>query len=1040
MQFCNAQVYNFKIFNEDAGLPQLYIYGISQDKNDLLYMATGDGLAVYDSKNMVVLSMKNGLAENFISAQYIAKDGTIWLGHFQNGISYIKNKKCFKLNNNDIKNVRVTSITEDAEGNIYAGTLGKGVFKIAKNLTVENFHDLTSDNVTSLLVIDKNRIAVGSSEGASIYDINKKFESIADLDSLEDIKVSAIKKDAHNNILVATFTKGILVFKNDGENFIYSTSIYNTNYSNDISDFIVVGNEIWCATFGGGVVKYKFKNNEYTNAEITHFGANSGLTNLYIQSIFNDAEGNVWMGSYGGGLFQLINEKFVLYNNLSGINYEDISALVKTKSNHLFLGGKENLVEYDLNTHQTIKIFNAANGFVNDAINALFLDDNENLWIGTSSNGIYFKANNSNAFVNISKKYKLNQTTINCFAQNKNNNLFIGTSEGLVVLDLINNTAKIFTTTQGLTHNVILNIFIDSKDRVWFACHGSGPFFYKDGEFTVFKDIVGLKSYDINSISEDKSNTIWITSEGDGVFKFDGNNFVNYRVEQGLASNYCYSISVDNNNGVWVGNKNGVSYKKVNNKNFTIYNKFNGYLAHENNLNAIYKEPNGNLWFGTEKGVIQYNANTILTHDKLVNTIIYNVVINDKIYDVDVAIDIKYKKYQIKFNVIAVLFSEPTKARYRYILEGYETKWNEAASTINGITYPKIEDGNYTFKIHACNQNGDWNPNYTTIQITIAKPFWKTSWFLFLVAFCFVISITMYNQYRTRALLKRQKELEVLVDEKTVEVRSQNELLEVQKNKLEVINHEITDSITYAKRIQEAMLPTKMMNNSLSDEVFIFFSPRDIVSGDFYWLYPYSSHELLIAAADCTGHGVPGAFLTMMGTTLLNKIIKDFDITTPSEILLKLDENVRESLHQNTPDSTKDGMDVAICKIDKERNVLSYSGACRPLIHIRNKEITEYRPSFYSIGYYNERQEKSFENFEIPIIAGDMAYIFSDGYADQFGGEKKTKFMSKKLKELLVNISHLPMKEQQQQVADAFFNWKGNYQQTDDILLIGIKL
>jgi len=280
-------------------------------------------------------------------------------------------------------------------------------------------------------------------------------------------------------------------------------------------------------------------------------------------------------------------------------------------------------------------------------------------------------------------------------------------------------------------------------------------------------------------------------------------------------------------------------------------------------------------------------------------------------------------------------------------------------------------------------------------------------------------------------ILETQNEvLETQVKERTSEIEEQKKLIE-EKNK------DITDSINYAKRIQEALLPEQSSLANLFSESFVLFKPKDIVSGDFYWFTEYEGKKIIVAA-DCTGHGVPGALMSMIGCNILNKIILDEGITQPDLILDRLNEEVRTALKQRENASeTRDGMDIAIITIIN--NELQFSGAHRPLYIISNGKLTEIKANKFSIGGIQE-EKRTFTNHILTLQKNELLYLSSDGYADQFGGENGKKLMTKNFKELLLKIQNDSMKEQKQILSDSIESWKGTREQIDDILIIGIKI
>ena len=273
-----------------------------------------------------------------------------------------------------------------------------------------------------------------------------------------------------------------------------------------------------------------------------------------------------------------------------------------------------------------------------------------------------------------------------------------------------------------------------------------------------------------------------------------------------------------------------------------------------------------------------------------------------------------------------------------------------------------------------------------------------------------------------------------------VQLKKFNTEVMQQKAVIEYKNKEITDSINYAKRIQESILPLKDEIRRAFVGSFVLFRPRDVVSGDFYW-YAEQGTKKIIACVDCTGHGVPGAFMSMIGNTLLNEIVNEKGIARPSDILNLLHERVRQSLKQDLENTeTHDGMDIALCAIDTHRGTLEFAGANRPLYIIRNGMLEEIRPTKSAIGGDQIEEDRKFINNEMKLLPGDCIYMTTDGYADQFGGEKGKKFMVKRFQETLLSIHHFAMEEQGGTLTKTLMEWQGDIEQVDDILVIGIKI
>lgn len=295
---------------------------------------------------------------------------------------------------------------------------------------------------------------------------------------------------------------------------------------------------------------------------------------------------------------------------------------------------------------------------------------------------------------------------------------------------------------------------------------------------------------------------------------------------------------------------------------------------------------------------------------------------------------------------------------------------------------------------------------------------------------------------------KAKQRINKMLEEKNIAIQEQKELLEQQKKLVDIKNKNITASINYAKRIQQAILISRERLGEIMPEHFIFYRPRDIVSGDFYWAHRSTSGKLIFAAVDCTGHGVPGAFMSMVGSALLNKIVIENEVEDADEILNQMKKGVIQALKQTgASGEQKDGMDIALVSLEpgaespqnQESYALKFAGANNPLYHFHNGIFTEYKGNRQTIGYQTGKEDP-FTRHSIEVQKGDAIYIFTDGYADQKGGPEGRKFYSRTLQDLFASIHHLPMADQRAAIKKTFEEWKGNYEQIDDICVIGVRI
>ena len=296
-----------------------------------------------------------------------------------------------------------------------------------------------------------------------------------------------------------------------------------------------------------------------------------------------------------------------------------------------------------------------------------------------------------------------------------------------------------------------------------------------------------------------------------------------------------------------------------------------------------------------------------------------------------------------------------------------------------------------------------------------------------------------------QALLKMKDELaeterilEQKVKERTEEVVKQKDEIDSQRSKLEELYTDVTASIRYAKRLQDSILPPEKLIKKYFPSSFVLFKPKDIVSGDFYWIGK-AKNEVMFAAVDCTGHGVPGAFMSLVGANGLNSAGKEHKLSDPGLILDDLNKYASETLNKSTDDSVRDGMDITLCSLNKKEMKLKFAGAYNPLYLIRDNELEIIKTSKFAIGSFKPG-ENNFETFEIDVQKGDKIYIFSDGYADQFGGPRGKKFMYRQFKETLLSTINESMEDQKQLLDKKIESWRGDHEQVDDIVIFGVEV
>jgi len=374
-----------------------------------------------------------------------------------------------------------------------------------------------------------------------------------------------------------------------------------------------------------------------------------------------------------------------------------------------------------------------------------------------------------------------------------------------------------------------------------------------------------------------------------------------------------------------------------------------------------------------------------------------------------------------------------------------------------------LSEGEYSFKVKARNINGIVT-DAAVFHFVVLPPWYRTSWAYFLYIIGFIIFVYTVIRLSLRRVKQQNIKLEGIIEERTKEVvvqkyaaEEQRDIAESQKLLLEVKNKEILDSISYAKRLQEAILPSEKLVQKYFPNSFVYYKPKDIVAGDFYWMEELINEEILFAVADCTGHGVPGAMVSVVCSNALDRTVKEFGFTNPGKVLDKVTDLVIDTF-EKSDEEVRDGMDIGLCKIkyskDGLKATMEYAGANNPLWIITSRKdigiqdsvnveldelyLHEIKATKQPVGKYAKR--KPFVSWKIELEKDDIFYLFTDGYADQFGGPKEKKYKYQPFKHLLISNFKKSMPEQMILIDKEFNDWKGNFEQIDDVCVVGVRV
>ena len=1077
---------SFKNFTIEQGLPSNMVLSILEDKDGNLWFSTDGGLCKYDPKikkelggkliaGLTVFTVDQGLLSNHVLSSRTDKKGNLWFGTSKGICKYNfgdKDGTDAKLFTNyttaqGLSNNYISSIGEDKSGNMWFGSLGGGLSRLSPELFSKNFgnrpeqtslftnfnhtnNGLLGDFILNITTDKSGNLWFSTGGGISKYDPTLKdkknqnlFTNYTPAQGLTGKAVFSITEDKTGSLWIGTDGGGLC--KYDGKSFTSFTTDQGLIFNKVWSIVEDKKENLWFGTSSGVSV--------YDKKSFTNF--NFGYIMSNVRCIIEDKRGNIWFGS-GYGVTKYDGKNFMHFTTAQGLAYNSVLSIAEDKTGNIWFGTYGGGVsKYDGNRI--------------DAIEKGESYSQKNIQDLKKINGKYVRS-----FTNYTTAQGLAGDIVKCIKEDNLGNMWFGTNgNGLSKLTCPDkagsSTFTNYTGAQGLSHNTILSILKDKTGALWFGTAGGGVCKYKP--------------------SEKESNS--------------SKPFTTYATAQGLANDVVYGMVEDTlNNTIWFGTNLGFSGLKLNSLStgtdeikFENFNNKTGYPIKDLNTGAILLDKKGIIWAGTSDKLVRFDYSGInksaeppavfIKAVKIQGSTLswYNLkaeesngskknksdslaALNEEINFNDHPLteiqretmrkkfgDIKFDSIRrfyplpenlvlpfvhnnVTFDFLAIETNRPFMVDYQFILEGYDKDWSPLTNATTA-SFGNIQEGSYTFKLKARSPDGIWSePVVYTFKVL--PPWYRTWWMYLCYLFIGVSVIRLFFKWRTASLIKEKEILEQTVIERTTEVVEQKELIE-EKQK------EIVDSINYAKRIQYALLANDVVLEQNLQEHFVLFQPKDIVSGDFYWAtktieskqlengIEEKTERFYLAICDSTGHGVPGAFMSLLNISFLNEAITEKNIKQPNEIFNHARQRLIESVSQ---EGAQDGMDgILLCF---ENNKITYAAANNAPVIVRGDSIINLPSDKMPIG--KGERNNSFTHYTVDSRKGDMIYFCTDGYADQFGGPKGKKFKYKQLEELLISVNQKSLKEQKQILETTIEKWKGNLEQVDDILIIGLQI
>jgi ligand-binding sensor domain-containing protein len=1031
--FSNGQTYSFTNYGTEKDVRNGFVYTIVQANDGFLWIGTTNGLFRFDGFDFYQVQYPDSSLGRYTTRSLKDKNGNLWFGCSDGTVLYAKGNRLFKVPITNTKSI--SELVEGPDGSIFVIPQGKAIYSI-NPLTPGDVHEYAvsvEPALFSATFTKSGNLLLGTQENLLICRLKQDSVSVIKvIEGFDSNSVTAIHSmDDETEFLIGTDGNGLFKLKltasseeltriSDSETF-KSLNVKSITEDTDKS--------FWISTSGSGVIQLDLTGNSSKVKTIKYYNVNSGLTSDDVETVYQDLEGNYWFGLYGKGISMLASFSMTYY--LPGKN--------STQNNIIYINNSED--NYLLGTPAGFHIFDAATGkslsFTDlttqtghSEIKSFYLDEEKNLWIGTGGNGLFLRDKNGS----VKRFYRSGDNGADDIKDIEMDSKYVwlATTNGVIVLDKKGNQIKKFDINNGLPHNSINKILLTGKGVAYIGTE-SEKLFKIGSNFDISQEsstMTGSTRNKILSFSGTREGAIWAATEGNGIFRFLNDSITSISRSNDLLSNYCYSILADDDNDIWIGHNKGIS--RFNSKTETVKILGTDFATVGiSNPDAMFESTDKKIFIGTTEGLIIYDKTRDKKQQVAPFTNINSIEINDVKYPFQTSFVLPYMKYKIRISYSGINFSSPDKVYYSSYLKNFDLDWSKMTTSREAIY--SLSDGDYKFSLISVNQDGLAQGAPITFSILIKKPFYRTWWFILTVIAIVTGIVLLIIREREKSQKKIQEYLET-------ELEARTRVVMKQKGELELQNIEITDSINYAKRIQTSILPDINRLKESFKDAFIIFHPRDIVSGDFYWFDKIDEDRFVLVCADSTGHGVPGAFMSMIGSTLLQDIVTRKKISKPSEILSLLDKQIFSTLNQNIElGVSNDGMDMVVCEFTISTRHIRFASAMRPVILVLDGEPFYIKGNRSSVGGESVI-EKYFDDQEYYLKEGDTIYLFSDGLPDQFGGPDGKKMKIARLKRIIDQISKLPMDEQKQAISKFYLDWKGSYDQVDDVLLMGVKV